>query len=245
MRYKIRFYTENDMNISIHYNIELAKAVRNLLNPKYREFVDKGGFSLGKAIYKPYTFSRLFPQEYRVTNSKLEIKKGYVDLIVSSIDENFWFSFLEGLLKEKKITLYGNTMYLDSFAIKKFKRKNKMIVKTLSPIMCRINLSEQTKNEFELFLKGNVVNKACIFKKRIFSLDDINLKFFENTVKETIVMLNGTPNKAYSGLILLDGDEDIVEVAYFTGIGPKNALGFGCVEDIKLKNERVIYKLSL
>lgn len=245
MRYKLRFYTAEDVLLGFDYNLELSVVIKNLLNPKYVEFLEKIGFRSGNRIFKPYTFSRLFPEKYQINSSGIEIKKGYVDIVISSIDENFWFSFLQGLLKQKKIHLSNNDFYLESIAIKKFRRKTRMILKTLSPFIVKGSYNNHDFSGIENELKQNLLNKVFVFKNKQFTEKDFNLKLFENTLRKTAVLINNTLNTAWHGLLMIEGNEDILETAYDAGLGLKNALGFGCVEDINLKEEKVVYRLKI
>ncbi|ADQ05711.1 CRISPR-associated protein Cas6 [Caldicellulosiruptor owensensis OL] len=243
MRYKLRFYTEQDVLLRFDYNLELSMVIKNFLNPKYVEFLENGGFKCDNKIFKPYTFSRLLPEQYQINSYGIEIKKGYVELIISSIDENFWFSFLEGLLKEKKISLSGREFYLESISVKRLGKKKKIIAQTYSPFIVKTIFKNWSFIEVERNLKKNLMCKVYVFKRKKYNEEDFNLKLFEKTLKKTIIVINNTPSEAYSGLLLIEGDEDIIETAYDAGLGLKNALGFGCIEDIKSKEEKTIYRV--
>ncbi|MEZ0537623.1 CRISPR-associated endoribonuclease Cas6 [Caldicellulosiruptoraceae bacterium PP1] len=249
MRYKLKFLIENDIEMDINYNLSLAEAIKNLVSPKYIEFIDNGAFALNGRIYKPWTFSRLLPDKYLINNSKLIINNGYIELILSSIDENFLFSFLEGILRKKGLSIQNCFLPLNSISVINNKVRNILLCKSISPLIVRdyeiMNIKEiDIINEVTKSIKTNLISKTKVFKKINVNAEQINIDILEQEkIKKKFIKIKTEKYLGFDLKLKIEAPEEVNIIAYNCGIGIKNALGFGCIEHLKISDEKIVYRI--
>ncbi len=155
-------------------------------------------------------------------------------------------------IEEKFIEYVVNNLLFDGFVIREEKiHVDKIILKlnttnfgkiiTKSPIVAystfEANGRKKTyyynpkEKEFQEILANNLIKKYIAY----FGKEPKN-KYFEITpvsnLKENIVIYKGTVLKGWSGIFQINGSDELVNIAYDTGLGAKNSQGFGCFEFI-------------
>lgn len=244
MRLKIIFEAKSDLLLPIHYNHIIQKVIYDLLDGKYAAFLHNEGFSFGGKRFQLFTFSRLVIENKDVYKEAIRIKPGKVYLTVSSIDERFIFSIIDGLLKEKVINLQEGKLYLQNIFARKNLITKKFVGLTISPVVVTrgntnksIDFYNPYDKEFLEIIKNNLKLKYAAYYKKEYN-DELNVKFLDkNNVKKIVAKYKKWPYEGYLGGFVIEGNTEIVDVAYSCGIGNKNAQGFGCLELISEINK--------
>lgn len=244
MRLKIVFEPKKDILIPLHYNHIIQKEIYSLLDEKYSIFLHDEGFRYNDKNFKLFTFSRMVIENKEILKNSIRIKPGYIYLTISSIDERFIFDLIDGLLKKKCFDLKEGKLCLKDIYAKKDYRYKKISGLTISPVV--VTKPSQTKNmafhspqdtDFIISIKNNL-----LYKYKAFYKDDycgkLDVKILdENKIKKVVSFYKRWPYDAYLGGFIIEGDDEIVDIAYSCGIGSKNAQGFGCIECISEINK--------
>jgi CRISPR-associated endoribonuclease Cas6 len=87
------------------------------------------------------------------------------------------------------------------------------------------------EREFSELIRKNLIHKYEAYYNKLplrddFSISPINKK----GLKERVVIYKDYVIKGWDGEFLLEGSEELMNIAYNAGIGSKNSQGFGCVE---------------
>ncbi|AEM74984.1 CRISPR-associated endoribonuclease Cas6 [Caldicellulosiruptor acetigenus] len=246
MRFKLKLTNEKETIIKVDYFIELASSINMLLDSNYLRYIENGAYLLNRKIYKPWTFSRLFFEKYSFANKEIRVLPGDSYLIVSTIDDNFAYFFLKGILKEKCLRVGEAIFEVRSVSVLNQPQRKQIVCRTLSPIIIKeIQRIENSCPEFAAsFVEGvkkNLVSKAKAFRNINISPEKIEIQIVNNEkIKRKTLRIKNEFYVGYELLLKIKSLPEIIEIAYNCGLGVKNALGFGCVEIIPPPSERVL-----
>lgn len=262
MRLQIIFKPEkNIFLIPTNYNYELSSIIYKIMStsgPNFTKWLHSRGFSLeGAKRFKFFNFSRLFFQEKDVQGEVIKAKGNFKLIFSSPIDESVLTTFISGMMEFNKEIYLGNrdvgtkvrVHSINILPYPDFQYKSKYIM--LSPTVATI----QDENRKIVFLepnnertvdalRKNLVNKyETLFMEKCpynidFSFDEnyINASFEKNLIKKVSIKASLDKTILIRGFMLpieLKSDVKIQKLAYETGIGEKNSLGFGMLEIAK------------
>ncbi|SDF01242.1 CRISPR-associated endoribonuclease Cas6 [Thermoanaerobacter thermohydrosulfuricus] len=237
MRLKIVLEAENDLLLPLHYNHLIQKVIYSLLDEKYADFLHNEGFNYNGKKFQLFTFSRLVIENKEVYREAIRIKPGKVYLTVSSMDERFIFSIVDGLLKEKAVKFQEGTLYLQNIFARKNLVAKKIVGLTISPVVVTkggtdkpVDFYSPRDSEFLEVIRNNLKFKYAAYYKEEYK-GDLNVKLLDDKkIKRVVAKYKKWPYEGYLGGFIVEGDTKIVDIAYSCGIGNKNAQGFGCLE---------------
>jgi CRISPR-associated endoribonuclease Cas6 len=244
LRITLEISSEKEIKLPIHYNHILQGFLyKNLSNKDYREFLHQKGYSLGNKSFKLFTFSRLLG-EFRIVPQKKEIIfTPPVKIIVAAGVEQFITDLAETLIKSELNFLGNQPVEVKSIGVhKNFTPSNLLQIKMLSPMVAYSTLTEREKKWTEYYspwqprfaelVKANLEAKYQVLYGEIPSQEE--LKIIPHGSQEqkfkSVIKYKGTVIVGYLGLYWLKGNPDLIKIAYDTGLGSKNAQGFGCWE---------------
>jgi len=243
MRIKIRLISAKKLFIlPIHYNEIIQGFIYKNLHPEIAEKFHNQGFEdpeIGKR-FKFFTFSRLIPEKKPLVNKTLIIFTTPVNLIISSIDKNFIQSLVENLLSKNSQLIQNQEIFIDSIEIVPLPfYKERLKVKTISPITVYTTFRENNKKKTYYYnpkekdfcekLVENLEKKALVWYKE--NIKGGQIKFIKLTHKsERIIIYKNTIIKGWDGIFELNLPEKLFKLAFLTGLGAKNSIGFGCIE---------------
>lgn len=262
MRIEVTLKPEkNKYIIPINYNYPLSAAIYKIFanaGPRFAEWLHKIGFSLdGGKRFKMFNFSRLFFEEMTVHKNSI-IGEGIVRFNLSSpIEETLILNFVNGLLDTKNLFIgsneCGTNFKILSATIKpipKFDYDMKFVmqsptVATIKDKEGRIIYLKPTDEKTVEVLCKNLRNKYKVlynenyeeFLHIEFDKEYIEKKGGAEQVMKLITIKENTVDEAkIKGFMVpfrIIGDINIIKLAYFSGLGEKNALGFGSIEVAK------------
>lgn len=242
MRVYIKLEFENSLVLPIHYNhIVQAVILKWIGNENYSSFIHNEGYTYNKRNYKMYTFSRL---QGRFSYNKINKTISYsspVNLILSTADDKFLQYVVNNVISKDKFRIGNNDVYVKEVRCisKDIKRGN--VVFTKSPIVvystADINGRKKTyyynprEKEFEELIRQNLINKYnALYNKQPLE-NEFYIKPIENSkLKENIDIYKGIVIKGWTGEFEINGSNELLNLAYNTGLGSKNSQGFGCIE---------------
>ncbi|WP_228288235.1 CRISPR-associated endoribonuclease Cas6 [Thermosipho ferrireducens] len=236
---KLTFQFES-LYLPFSYNRILQSLVLKWLNnEKYAEFIHNEGFKFGKRKYKLFTFSKLFGNFEIDKSKKLFIFKNQADFIVSSHDDNFMKYIALSFFKEPFVFIKNQKVEVINVQIKKFEPSNKIRVVTKSPVTVYstyykngrkwVNYFSPFDQEFYKIIRENLIRKYMAFYKKE-PKGSICIRHIGKKAKEQVINYKNTVVKGWISTFELEGDEELLELAFNSGIGSKNSIGFGCID---------------
>ena len=243
MRLKITLKSKkNRLKIPFNYNHIVSAIVYNKIYDL--ELAQKIHSSQS---YKFFTFSNLHIYKFRLLKDGLLSQNGVIDFIISSPDDYLIKSLVEGFLEDLTVNFIGEELLVQKvelLAVPNFEEKVK--VKTLSPVIVRTKKEVDgelktwdlppSKEQFYTNLENNLISKYKEFNKLEEADKKITISSEMRHVKAKRISIDKgeqeTFHRAYLMDLVLEGDLDLIKFAYDSGLGEKNALGFGMVEII-------------
>ena len=247
MRLKIAFEWDEQVFIPFSYNHFVQSFIYTNLDRSIAEPLHDTGIPLGKRRFKFFTFSRLFSPSIK-RNGKGWLFKPPLSLYLSARDIHLLESFAIHLVKTEKVRIGRSDIRVKSIeVIKPPDYSEEMIIKPLSPITVYSTLltAEGKKKtyyytpfekEFESLLRDNLRRKfKAIYGVEPQEEDDIfEIEPYKvNKNSEVIVKFKGFVIKGWMGLYKVKMSKPYFEIAYDSGLGPKNSQGFGMIEVVR------------
>ncbi|MEM2544331.1 MAG: CRISPR-associated endoribonuclease Cas6 [Nitrososphaerota archaeon] len=243
MRFWVYFGSSEPLKLPRNYNHAVQSMIYRMLSPDFREFLHDGGFRVGKRGFKLFTFSQLSGK--CLINCAETMFKPPVKLCISSPMEKFVREIANGFLSNSNVTLYGNKLRVISLEFPKRPQiGNKVLCRTLSPITVYSTLFMGDGRKKTYYYSpfeeefNDLINKNLAKKIQAFTGKEI--KGFVNVKpqhgskqREHICIFKGTVIKGWTGVYMLEGSPEFIEMGYEAGLGSKNSQGFGMIEVLK------------
>ena len=258
MRIKLHFELENKI-IPKDYRILILSFIKNNLeknfNESYKEIYGE------KPTVKFFTFSVYLPKP-KIEKEKIELDRNYFNVLFSIYDNKqfieFYNSFNSMINKEKEnkensYPLKNNKMELKNITMVNEKNimSNRVRIKFLSPLVLRnhkekiINKKRKGKDIYFDFNDSDFNEQINYSVSRLIKdlkLNGVNsnikLKPYNNLARKTVVSFKNILINSSIGEYILEGDSELLNILYKTGIGSRRSEGFGMFEVIEeLKSE--------
>ena len=223
--------------IPFNYNITLTGVIYSSIKRADPDLAYSLHSSKG---FKFFTFSELKAPKRKVSEKGIFIKnKAY--FLVSSPKNEIISSFISGLLEKPEIKIAKTKLTVENVEILKAPQFNSITTfSTLSPVVVRTAKEENGKlktidllpNEEKFYenLKKNLVRKyETLYNEKRDNID------FEKplSTKPKRIRIKNTHHRATHMVIKAKGDSELLKLAYETGLGEKNSMGFGMVKVVK------------
>lgn len=239
MRLKIKLEYK-ELKLPIHYNhILQAVILKYIDSPEYANFIHNKGYEFKKRKYKLYTFSRIF--------GEFELKKDYVkylnegEFIISSADNQMLNYLMNQMFKKPGIEILDQKVKIKKIDYSALIPSNNIKVITKSAITVYSTFEKDGRKktyyyspkekEFNELIKNNLIKKYKAFYKKEINNPEFEIKSLGN-LKEIISRYKNIIIKGWMGIFALKGTPELLTMAYDSGVGAKNSIGFGCVEQI-------------
>lgn len=249
MRIKVCMSAEEDITLPIAYNHIIQKSIYNILDSEYASKLHDLGYKYKNKIFKLFNFSKLEIQNKIIKNNKITIQSGKVELIISSIDEEFIFKIISGFIEHKCLKFKEGILKVNEVYSKKQLNRERAVVLTVSPVVVvkptresRTEFYSPKDKEFLSSIKNNIIAKYISFYNEEYK-GVLNIEILdENNIRKKIDKYKNWIYEGYLGGFIIEGDTKIVELAYSCGLGSKNSQGFGCIETFIDHNNMKNYK---
>ncbi|URZ03980.1 CRISPR-associated endoribonuclease Cas6 [Clostridium felsineum] len=252
MRIKVQMLVEKDIKFPIAYNHLIQKAIYNILEDNYALKLHDGGYRDGNKKFKLFNYSKMMIENKTIEKGYIIIHEGQVEITISSADEIFIMKIIDALLEVKRLQFNEGVFNIAAIYSKKQLHSDKIEVITISPVVVtkpgdlkKTEFYTPEDTEFIESLKSNMLSKYRAFYNENYE-GKLNIAITDKSkVKKKIDKYKNWIYEGYLSGFLIEGDQDIVNLAYSAGLGSKNAQGFGCIELFKdlnnLRNYRRIF----
>ena len=247
----------NNNFLPLNYQYELSSAIYKVFekaDPAYSHFLHQEGYVFKKKSYKPFTFSFLSFDRYRIIKDHNRIdhtgNKAVLD-IRFAIDRAAE-GFIKGLFLNQRLSIGDRISQVDYEirqiqAAERMDFKEEMTYRCLSPVFLSCSREDggadylsPTDERFKSVFENNLIQRLMSFDT------SLSFKELEDDFPKIEFVLKSSPKKkgitlksleekpikviGYQFDFLLRAPAIIQELGYYGGFGSKNALGFGCVE---------------
>ncbi|WP_286887582.1 CRISPR-associated endoribonuclease Cas6 [Aneurinibacillus sp. UBA3580] len=243
MRIRVTLAFEDALSLPISYQQALQAMVYRMIGDKeLQHFLHNQGFSFENARFKPLCYSWL-QGAYRVQGHRLTFTSP-VTFSISSCWELPVHMIMASLEERKEFHLMGTPVRVEKVErVKEPVFTEDMTVRTLSPITIYSTLytSEGKKvthyydpqdRKFSELIQQNLIKKAQAFCLGDFTGQPFRIQPVGSSAsrRQRTVQYKGIIIKAWHGTFRLSGNPELKRLAYQSGVGGKNAHGFGLVE---------------
>ncbi len=192
---------------------------------------------------KPFTFAVYFKHTPVVISDKLFRVGREVYLYFSTSCLETFVAVYNGLVSMKKHNIYGNEiriedMYLDEYSFHiDGDNSNRFLFKTISPVL----IESKDKPQYYLLPHDEGFEEALNYIVRVKAkqfLGDAtkaSIKFMPVGIHKKCVYHYGLYRTCFAGKFYLEGDSQILEMIYLTGLGWNCGQGFGMLKHLKSK----------
>lgn len=244
MRVRFTFDFREKLTLPIHYNQLLQAFIyTNILDKELQvKYHDRGFVTTDGKHIKMFTFSRIFGKYTLEPNNRSITFFPPVRLTVSSVGSDFLSDFTEEVLRSNLLYLNGTKLLVKTFEPLSFKgEKEKVQIEMISPLTVYKTMTTNGKRhtmyfspwdeEFTELIQKNMMSKISALDR---SSDATNVNLSVKPMMERderfqkIINFKDTVIKSWLGSYQLIGSEEMIQMAYYGGIGAKNSEGFGC-----------------
>lgn len=243
MIFKLIFKPKDNavVDLPVHYNRPLQGMFYALMNP------------MDESFQKLFTFSRIYPEgSFKVENKRLKFKSNFVVYFTSPI-EKINNIILNNLSRKETFRIEKNYFELVTLKIIENDISDTFLIKTLSPITTYTSVILPNGNkythyftpystDFKVLIEKNLKKKAELIGVDASDMT-FNIEPYGITEKnEKLLFYKGIIVKGWTGYYKVSGSEMLLNLALNSGIGAKNAQGFGMIIPIEeLEGESIEY----
>lgn len=239
----------DEMPINYQYPIQAA-IYRILANSdaEFSEWLHKNGYQQEGKRFKLFTFSNLFIPKYIIDKERerLIVKSEHATLFISFLPEKITQQFIRGLFL-RQIIQVADHISGTQFVVREIQMmppleyNPEIIFKTMSPICIssRNNrglmdyLSPKDTRYEQGILTGLLARYEAIHGKPFEGTSYCHLQLLSEPKSSLIRIKAGTPGetrvRGYRYQFKIDLPEELMEIAYESGLGEKGSLGFGMI----------------
>jgi len=258
MRFKLTLSLTNSFGkkLPLNYQYEQSAAIYRILaqaNEEYTIWLHENGYKLasGKS-FKLFSYSRFEVERYRILKqtAELEILSDNVVWYISFLPEKSTEQFIVGIFNNQQFEV-GTRKSNVRFQVQSVELmpppifSEKMSYETLSPICLALRQLEgydkyiaPNHSEATRLIKQNLLDKYLALTGNEFSSDEFPfaVEILNEPKSNLIHIKSGTPQaskvRGFMCNIRLTAPVELQKIAYETGIGSKNSIGFGMVREV-------------
>ncbi|MDR2944356.1 MAG: CRISPR-associated endoribonuclease Cas6 [Methanosarcinales archaeon] len=234
MRAELKLKIDKNTVIPFNYQYHLSSMIYNSLNTSNPEYA-AALHSYHK--FKFFTFSWLDISDRIITPEGIRSRDGIIYLKITSPDDQFLSTFLDGFFQEPLLKIgHFEAVPSDVHIIEA--PQSFSTLKTISPVCLRTREETDGKNKvkdllpnsskFYTNLKQNLTKKYELYYNikcdMDFEIEILSAELKRVQIKDTFVRC--------SNLIFdIRGDDELIRFGYESGLGEKNSMGFGMIEE--------------
>jgi CRISPR-associated endoribonuclease Cas6 len=257
MRFKLTLHIDKQVRnntIPINYQYECCAVIYKIFsrsNEEYAFWLHKNGYTADKKQFKLFTFSRFFIQEYKVNNDLLNIFSDTITWYISFLPEVSTCEFIKGIFKDQEFDI-GNQKAKIKCRVQNIEMipspifSDTMTFKTISPMCLTLKRDNGTDEYISPshslsieIIKKNLYDKYKSYKGNIFNENGFpfNFNVLGKEKSSLITIKEGMPQESkirgYNCKFQITTHPELMNIMYQAGIGSKNSMGFGMVEEWK------------
>ena len=255
MRFKITLQLQPEVKgreIPINYQYPLQGAIYRTLTSSDAEFstwLHDNGYQLNGKRFKLFTFSNLIVPQYGIDRQRerLVVKSDYVTLHISLLPERSTQKFIQGLFQQQTIQV-ADCISGVQFVVREIQvmppleYHPDMTFKTLSPVCISLRNERghmdylaPTDPRFEQGILTGLLDRYNTIHSQPFSgTPHCHLQLLGEPRSALVHIKAGTPDetrvRGYRFQFRIDLPEELMQIAYESGLGEKGSMGFGMIE---------------
>ncbi len=255
MRFKLNLKIENQgkAEIPFSYLYECSAVIYKILSRSDKAFaawLHDNGFAADNKKFKLFTFSFLDIPKYKKYGDKIEILSDHMDWQISFLPERSTQEFVQGLFKEQQLEI-GTRQASVRCRVQNVSMlpepnfNEKMIFRTISPVCIQLKRDDESfeyispdHHQAEKILRSNALDKYKAFYGNDYTKTNFpfHMHLLSKPVSKLITVKAGTTEetkiRGYLFKFILYAPIDLMKIIYHAGLGGKNSLGFGIVEEV-------------
>ena len=243
----------NRLSFPLEYNQSIQGFIYHNIDKTLASFLHDKGFITKGRTFKLFTFSRLLGK-YRISSvtdpygkERIEFEERVKFWIASPVD-NLIESFASNLARKPEVFLGDERFYVTSIEVKQKLSCDNAEIFMLSPVTVYSTLLKPEgghpthmgkktyyynpkEEDFGRLVNENMKKKYTAFYRK--NADNLAMDITPVKVRasdEKIVSYKGFIIKGWMGRYRIKGNEEVISLAYDTGLGAKNSQGFGMFE---------------
>lgn len=236
-----RMIAGRSLVLPVNYNYIVQSALYHSIDTDLAEFLHEKGYQNRSRTFKLFSFS-LLQGPYRIDKIKKNIEFGQeLKLTISSPLEDFCQSLVTILMTRGSMRLGAQNVMIEKVQARQLAVDGeKAVIRTLSPAVLYSTMLRPDERKYTVYFQPGESDYGRLFSENLHkkysalwgedspagtvAVKPLGLQKMRLVVyKETII-------KAYSGTLLLNGPQPLLQLAVDAGIGSKNSQGFGCIE---------------
>jgi CRISPR-associated endoribonuclease Cas6 len=233
---------EKRISLPVQYNHLIQSAIYAVLDSDFAAFLHDRGYDGGGRCFKLFAFSRLIGK-YRLNQGEIDFEEGIKLVIVSPVEE-FCQHLLNGLLNKGVVRLGNSILSIVSIKAELPKVEGDFLkLRLLSPVVAYSTLTKANGDKFTCYFQPgerdftnivaeNLRKKYEAFWRKSPPEGEVTVNAARQP-KLHVIEYKGFVIKGYSGMLFLNGPQELLQIALDAGIGSKNSMGFGCGEKDK------------
>lgn len=236
MQIKLTLSNINTFTIPINYNYQVQSAIYQLLkyDRAFSAYIHNVGFGNPKLPFKLFTFGQL--NGHCAFRDKKLVFGSDISLEIRSSSEQFCDILKKALLKHGTMTLFDTQLPIKMIEVTdRHITAESVQIRTLSPIVAKApeengkSIYYSPENEmFQEAVNHNFQRKFAVYFRRPpeHKLEIQPMGY----IRKVVTSYKGIWITAYHGDFTLSGESAGLDFLYQTGLGGRNAQGFGMFE---------------
>ena len=255
MRFKLTLQIQPEVmgnEMPINYQYPLQAAIYRTLAKSDQEFatwLHENGYQQDGKRFKLFTFSNLIVPQIGIDKGRerLIVKSDVVTLYISFLPEKSTQQFIQGLFLQQTIQVADYISGVQ-FLVREIQvmppldYQPNMAFKTLSPVCIslrnergQMDYLSPTDPCYELgILTGLLARYDAIHGQPFSGTPYCHLQLLNDPKSALVRIKAGTPNetrvRGYRFQFKIDLPEELMQIAYESGLGEKGSMGFGMIE---------------
>ena len=255
MRFKLSLQLQSEVmgkEMPINYQYPLQSAIYQILaksDASFSTWLHKNGYQQDGKRFKLFTFSNLFIPKYEIDKERerLIIKSDFVSFYISFLPEKSTQKFIQGLFQQQIIQIADyisgvQFMVREIQVMAPLDYHSNMAFRTISPVCISLRNERShmdylapTDPRYEQGILTGLLNRYNAINGVPFNGNPYCHLQLLNEPKSTLVRIKaGTPNetrvRGYRFQFKIELPEELMQIAYESGLGEKGSMGFGMIE---------------
>jgi CRISPR-associated endoribonuclease Cas6 len=232
MRIRVDFYINEDFKFNKNLNEAMTAFIYrciSLSDKRYGAMLhDEGYRQCGYKKFVYHTYS-LFQNGNCIKDI---LNRGIATLTLSSTLDKTIIHFTRGLIRIGQIQLLSHSFNIMSIKnIDEPKFTDSMMAKIKSPIFMQdVNHGYLRPGNIEEKLVNNLLEKYYSIYEKFPKNMELKIKFMSYIRQD--IKYKRNVYKGYIGIIAMQGSRELIKMAYQSGLGSKNGIGFGLIEKV-------------
>ena len=237
--------------LPINYQYPLQAAIYHTLEKSDLDFstwLHENGYQQNGKRFKLFTFSNLIVPQYGIDKQRerLVVKSDYVTLYISFLPKKSTQQFIQGLFQQQTIQIadyISGVQFIvrEIQVLSPFEYHPDMVFKTLSPICISLRNERGLMDylspkdpRYELGILTGLLDRYNAIHNHPFSGNPYcHLKLLSEPKSALVRIKSGTPSetrvRGYRFQFKIDLPEELMQIAFESGLGEKGSMGFGMI----------------